>query len=387
VGNQTLQLKNVGQIGNANIEFGDLTILVGPQASGKSIFLQMLKLVLDTGYVLDELKKHGLVWDRKVPNDFLKLYFGEGMGGIWKTGIDASEVLFNGNSFDATSPKRPHSRNNKVSLFYIPAQRVITLGRGWPRAFSDYASGDPFSVRDFSEKIRMLMEIGWGRSEAGMIFPQTKRLKIELRDTLNSAIFRGFNLRVDVQGAQKRFVLENKNSKDKLPFMVWSAGQREFVPLLMGCYWLLPPTKISRKEDVEWVVIEEPENGLHPIAISAVMLLILEILSRGYRVCISTHSPHILDVIWALKIFHTHNGAPEKLLEIFNTKKNQIMIELAKKVLNKNIRVYYFDHQTRNTRDISNLDPSSDESSEAGWGGLSEFSGRVADVVAKIVNS
>jgi hypothetical protein len=30
MGNPRLQLKNVGQIQNADIEFGDLTVLVGP---------------------------------------------------------------------------------------------------------------------------------------------------------------------------------------------------------------------------------------------------------------------------------------------------------------------------------------------------------------------
>ena len=46
--NPRLQLKNVGQIHDADIEFSDLTVLVGPQATGKSIFLQFLRLLVDT---------------------------------------------------------------------------------------------------------------------------------------------------------------------------------------------------------------------------------------------------------------------------------------------------------------------------------------------------
>jgi len=60
--NPRLQLKNVGQIQDADVAFGDLTVLVGPQATGKSIFLQFLRLQLDTGYVIDEMGTHGLVW-------------------------------------------------------------------------------------------------------------------------------------------------------------------------------------------------------------------------------------------------------------------------------------------------------------------------------------
>ena len=44
-----LQLKNIGQITDADIRFGDLTVFVGPQATGKSIALQFLKLLVDMG--------------------------------------------------------------------------------------------------------------------------------------------------------------------------------------------------------------------------------------------------------------------------------------------------------------------------------------------------
>ena len=57
-----LQASNIGQIRRADIEFGDLTVLVGPQASGKSIFLQFLKLLVDPGAILAELKRNGMDW-------------------------------------------------------------------------------------------------------------------------------------------------------------------------------------------------------------------------------------------------------------------------------------------------------------------------------------
>jgi len=381
-----LQLKNIGQIQNASVEFGDLTVLVGPQATGKSIFLEMLKVVRDSGYVLDELKKHGFAWNRDV-NLFLDLYLGEGMREIWRSGEAGSQIVLNDEPLDLSALIRRMKKKKEESLFYIPAQRVLTLGRGWPRPFSDYGAGDPFSVRDFSEKLRLLMESGWARSDREAIFPQTKRLKNELREILDQTVFHGFGLRVDTYGAQKRLVLKAHDSDATLPFMVWSAGQREFVPLLMGFYWLLPPAKISKRENIEWVVIEEPETGLHPQAISAVLLLILDLLARGYRVCLSSHSPHVLDVIWVLNVIKEYEAPSKRILELFDTKPTQTMKRMAEDILTKKPRVYYFDRETGCTRDISNLDPGSTEAIEAGWGGLSDFSGRVADVVAKVVNS
>ena len=44
---ERFKLKSFGPIDEADVHFGDLTLLVGPQASGKSIFIQLLKLLLD----------------------------------------------------------------------------------------------------------------------------------------------------------------------------------------------------------------------------------------------------------------------------------------------------------------------------------------------------
>lgn len=379
----SLRLERVGQIELADITFGDLTVLVGPQATRKSIFLQFLKLVADTGYVHDQLRKHGIDWNRKVP-DFLDVYLGDGMREIWRSGDSSSAVTVNGKLAEADDLARPRNRTRKASVFYIPAQRVLSLANGWPRPFSGFASEDPFAVRDFSKTFRILMEQALGRVDA--LFPKTKRLKKEYRDLLSENVFGGFGLLVDRHGAQKRLVLRHSDKNKAIPYMAWSAGQREFVPLLMGLYWLMPSAGVKRRENLNWVVIEELEMGLHPHAISVVLLLVMELLWRGYRVCLPTHSPHVLDVVWALRTIRQHNAEPGRLLDVFDVRKTEPMRRVATDVLRKEARVYYFDPGGR-TRDISKLDPSSEDGREAGWGGLSEFSGRVADVVAGVVNS
>ena len=64
----TLSFQHVGPIADAEIDFGDLIVLVGPQATGKSIFLQFLKLLLDTGAIFRILRKNGLDWDKQAAN-------------------------------------------------------------------------------------------------------------------------------------------------------------------------------------------------------------------------------------------------------------------------------------------------------------------------------
>lgn len=375
----TLSIQNLGQIKDASLTFGDLTVFVGPQATGKSIALQLLKLMVDAGQVQEEMGRYGIDWSGKLP-DFIDAYFGEGMRSIWRQG--ESVVKWEVKSVDLEGMAKRKRKPKSENLFFIPAQRVLALRDGWPRPFTDYSPGDPFAVREFSEKLRVLVE----KEFAGeSLFPQPNRLKKEFRTLLERDVFSKYALKVDKVHSQKRLVLGSGNENESLPYMVWSAGQREFVPLLLGFYWLMPPSKVSKRGDIEWVVLEELEMGLHPRAISVVLLMVFELLARGYRICLSTHSSQVLDAMWALKHLRENQAPPEALLEVFAAPKTQAMIKMAEAVMAKTSRVHYFDRQSGCTRDISALDPSAEEEGEAGWGGLSEFSGRANDAVARAV--
>lgn len=371
-----LSLRNIGQIKQADLVFGDLTVLVGPQASGKSIALQWLKLVLDTGHIQDQLAQYGLDWEKSA-DKFLDLYFGDGMRAIW-TG--SSQVHWNGVAWDPRVKAARKSPAKAEAAFLIPAQRLLTLRDGWPRPFGDFSAGDPFGVRAFSEKLRLLMEQELGRSDA--VFPRQNRLKAEYRELLEETIFGGFRLTVDKHFSQKRLVL-GRNGSGALPYMVWSAGQREFVPLLLGLYWLMPPAKQARRPGMEWVIIEEPEMGMHPRAITTVLLLVLELLARGYRVCISTHSPQVLDLLWVLRTLQATDHATDDLLEVFNVRRTQGLRKVASEAVSKECRVYYFSAEDGIAREISGLDPAAVDHQESSWGRMLEFSGRASEVVAR----
>lgn len=373
----SLQLHNIGQIHEADLTFCDLTVFVGPQASGKSIALQWLKLILDAGLIQHQLKLYGMDWHKQLP-EFLDLYFGEGMKSLWIDG--QSEVCWNNLPWDVPHKIERMGRAKRESVFLIPAQRVLTLRDGWPRPFSDYSSGDPFSVRWFSERLRLLMEQELGAGDT--VFPKTNRLKSEYRQLLESTIFGRFPLAVHRFQSRKRLVLGQPEGTGQLPYMVWSAGQREFVPLLLGLYSLMPPAKVSMRDDIKWVIIEEPEMGMHPRAITVVLLLILELMDRGYRVCVSTHSPQVLDLVWALQVLRNSREKPETLLQIFEAPKTQPLRGVAERVLKKECKVYFFESESGVVHDITDLDPAAMDGKEASWGGMLEFSGRANQVVA-----
>lgn len=374
-----IQLSDFGPIRQADVRFGDLTVLVGPQATGKSIFLQVLKLLVDQSAIHDELRRFNIQWNNDATS-FFELYFGEGLGDLW---TESSVLNVDGVSQDLRRLARSAGRRDKNErLFFIPAQRVLSLKEGLTRPFTDFRSGDPFVVREFSERLHGLVQNEFGRDPA--LFPKANRLHRSLRGPLIESIFGEYSLAVGTDKFQKRIVLNPPREGGKpLPYLVWSAGQREFVPLLLGLYWLIPPAKVSQRGKLNWVVIEELEMGLHPKAITATLALVLELLKRDYRVCLSTHSPHVLDVVWALQFLKNNGGTPDDVLEIFGLDRAKSMRELAGAALKKTISVQFF-QRNGNVRDISGLDPGSDSPEENGWGGLTEFSSHVGDIVSKV---
>lgn len=378
---ERIRASNIGPVHEADIHFGDVTIFVGPQATGKSIFLQLLKLLVDKTAIHKTMKHFGLAQSGNAET-FFNLYFGEGMASIWS---EENSRLFLGQKSkptDLTDYTRSRTSDASEKLFYIPAQRVMSLRDGMTRPFTDYRAGDPFVLRDFSEKLHGIVQTEIGLNEN--VFPRPQRLAASLREPLQKHIFGGYGLRTDTSGHQGRLVLNPSTGPD-LPYLVWSAGQREFVPLLLGLYWLLPPSKVPTRDEIKWVVIEEPEMGLHPNGIGAVLNLVMELRLRGYRVCISTHSPHVLDVVWALRFFQENNGETGDVLKLLGLARNNKTRELADAALKSEFRTYYFKRDGV-VHDISDLDPGSDDIAEGGWGGLTEFSGNIGDIVAEVAN-
>jgi hypothetical protein len=381
-----LEVESFGPIRRADIEFGDLTVLVGPQASGKSLFVQLYKAIKDAGAIRADLRSYGFDWLHG-PNpvrDYCSVYFGGGLEGLVQP---STSLRGHAASIDFWRIVKPGGRaGREESVFLIPAQRVLVLQDGWPKPFMGYSTGDPYCMRRFGDTLRLLMEGGLGRAEA--IFPQQKRLKAELKAALDDSIYVGAKLAVETEGARKLIVLAPPGQKAALPYSAWSAGQREFTPLLLGLYWLMPPSKVSRRADIHTVIIEEPEMGLHPGAILTFGLLVLDLLQRSYRVIVSTHSPVVLDLVWAIGQLQNvpGAGAAKALRKVFGLPRlSGQMSRVFQTALEKEYRAYFFEQRADGVvaRDISSLDPGADDEVVAGWGGLSGFSGRIAEIVGQ----
>ena len=108
-----LTIENVAQLKRAEVSFGDLTVLVGPQASGKSILLHLFKLAMDAGHINSVLKRNGMHWNGEL-SKYLSLYMGEGMESAWSS---QSKMSYRGREVDRRPRCGPRKARRPLSLF------------------------------------------------------------------------------------------------------------------------------------------------------------------------------------------------------------------------------------------------------------------------------
>lgn len=373
----TLHIENFAHIAEADFELGDLTVLVGAQGTGKSLALQWLKTAIDGKQIVSALRDAGQ--DVTKPDALVDLIFGVGMGDAW---TESTVVTFDKKAIRPKTIGKLGSGSEKV--FFIPAHRAMLISDGWAAPFQKLTAETPVVARLFSQNLFDRFSARAGDK----LFPLDRVLKKQYRDMIDSAVFHGgqVGLEQDKQHAKR---LKLTHGKSQLPFMTWTAGQREFTPLLLGLYHLLPPRKMLKRRDIDWVVIEEPEMGLHPQAVTVFMLLVLDLLWRGYRVVLSTHSPLVLTVVWMLRRLRDTKARWQLVCDAFGVENRMALKSVAQAALTKKVKAYLLAFDTDGkvrSKDISSLDPGAEDDDVSGWGGLTGFSSRFGDVVRTAVN-
>jgi ABC-type multidrug transport system ATPase subunit len=150
----------------------------------------------------------------------------------------------------------------------------------------------------------------------------------------------------------------------------------------------MPASKVKLRNEIKAIIIEEPEMGLHPKAIQALMVVFLELIVRGYKIIISTHSPVLLELLWALNYIKNYNGTSTDLFELFSLEKNPSIGTTFRTVIKeKTFATYYFEQNKEGVtiKNISSLDAGSEDKSISNWGGLTDFASKSGEIVSKLV--
>ena len=383
-----LSIKNFGPIKNVNLELGNLTFLIGPQASGKSLSLELFKLIIDRQHIISTLRNYNYILSKTNPTNILDWYFGEGLSHLFK---ENTLISLDGHAFSTqvlltTLVKQKANSKPKESVFYIPAQRIFSIADGRPRNFMEFDVSAPYILRRFSETLRVFMQGGLGNPDT--IFPMKTRLKNDIKNSIDTSIFHGAKVILDTTGEQRKMKLIIDDMK--IPFMAWSAGQKEFMPLLLGIYCLSgPPTQVVNKADYNWVVIEEPEMGLHPQAIKSILLEIIELMHSGFKVIVSTHSTTFMEYVWAFNnIKHLNDESFKRAMcDLFEIEKRSTAANLFEGLKNKEVKTYFMSKESAAagvvSKNISTLEALSDDPYVSEWGGLSSFANKTSEIVSE----
>ena len=443
-------VENLGPIAKADVTFGDLTILTGPQASGKTLFLETFKLVKDFIGVITDYREQNP--DVKL-EDLLNYFYGDGMNKIIS---QQTEIIYNNKQIDIKSitnnslssklqdtptvDSAPVPLKEKTSglggalglgalgfglfgpiglglttallllslkgddssdsykrlinlikkiqetgdtnlsesdkesikklvdavrekIFFVPAQRSSAISEGRILLSRDFINS-PYVLVKFSGYLQQFVKT----QQYGII-----RESIKDYNFLKNA---EINMRRTAGSPRLEMTVDNQT----VPYMAWSTGQREFTPLLMALDYF---ESIDNKE---YIVIEEPELGLHPRAIIEFMFTVLKLMNSGVKVIISTHSSTPLDFVWTMnRLKHKGVKSFASLAEMFDFKiKDKDFFD---GLFEKEIKVYYFapDKKTRkvHSKDISSLDVESEDEDISNWGGMSLSADRAGSIVSK----
>ncbi len=358
--NDTLTVKNLGPIKNCEVEFGDLTFIVGPQASGKTMFLETLYLTCMKNFIIRRLKDYS--YNFKNWDEFVRLYFGNTKTKVWEEfticKINGSELI----------PEIGLTSDNKTYIEYIPAQRSVTVADGRFRNFNEYEKETPFVLRGFSDNLRITIQ------------------ENDLEDTPTlQNIYHNSTIYIDNE-SMGQSKMRMKVSNADIPFSSWSMGQKEFTPLYI--YYN------NYHTFNDYIIIEEPELGLHPQAIIEFLNYILrnsiwdnENLKKN-KLIISTHSDTIIQFVWGLSnISHINDKYKyiNAVMDMLNANREDTDLQKNLDYLfnhRTNIKTYFFKDGV--SKDISSLDAWSDDPDIVEWGGLTTFASRVGDIVADI---
>ncbi|MGC1379367.1 MAG: hypothetical protein WA821_24260 [Anaerolineales bacterium] len=93
-------------------------------------------------------------------------------------------------------------------------------------------------------------------------------------------------------------------------------------------------------------------------------------------------------MIWAIQNLSQSRAAAETVLKMFGLQKSKALLELSNDILeNKSFKTYFFSRQNEfvTAKDISSLDPGDLDDHVSDWGGLTSFSTKASEIVAKAI--
>jgi hypothetical protein len=344
----TLTVQSFSCIESATLNLSRMTILIGPQASGKSVLSKLvyfsyniLSLRFGLGEELDSLEEFtaGLTerfkkwfppaaWGNKrfqilfeagpfsvqmtrgaskgKPNERIKVTFSEYFKSAYEALVEGVRAARSkSSSAKEGSSIFPFERIWEVQTAaqkkfeadlgpdFVSFQMFVPAGRSFytnvgkaVTAFEHAGFLDPLTVQ-FGRLFASVREQQQGDH---LVFGKRVNKRVqELRQSTLPKLIGG-----DIKITRNEEYLQAPDGR-KVPFSALSSGQQELIPL-----WMTFGTFITDPQDKEMTYIEEPEAHLFPTAQSLLIEFLASFVSpraSNQRMLITTHSPYVLSKV------------------------------------------------------------------------------------------
>jgi predicted ATPase len=344
---RTLSVTSFSCVDEAELELGNLTVLIGPQASGKSV---LSKLVYFFNSLLDEqfktlLEGQNLEKFRGRVKEQFHLLFPSSAWGNKKFSLRYSAGDYQVSITRAISRKSPGENNIRIGFSPFFNARYNDALKGYDSGIKKLKSAEDLLAQldiewDIEKKVRLAVQkrlgknytrrqlfIPAGRSfftnagKAFLILEQGKLLdpiitrfgrfftawREQLRNSFPHSDRSSFEEisttllggRVKIEDGAELLVTEDGR---KVPFTAMSSGQQELLPLVLALHeWSSIGQRVgSRLPPRQLIYIEEPEAHLFPTAQSHLVEFFARIIngSKGQTdLFLTTHSPYVLSKI------------------------------------------------------------------------------------------
>lgn len=291
---QTLRAKNYGCLLDVEAKLTPLHAFIGPNDSGKSTLLRAVRAVTRMATGPSEAPFDlGLDWDR--PGSFLEAGLADGL--CYRVTVEEGSKI----SESVLVPGRTVASQDKVSL---DAQTLLAQEVDHP-AFGKLREAltgarllrlDPDALRRPSLLIASSARVQFS-DERGAGLPAVYDALID-RDVEAfvaivarvRALFRSVGkVGLTTVGPADRVVTEKA-----LQVTLLDGRKVDAARVSEGLLYYLAFAALTHLDPVSVLLVEEPENGLHPSRIAEVMRILREV-SRTTQVLLATHSPLVIN--------------------------------------------------------------------------------------------
>lgn len=330
---RSLVVSGFSCISSARINFSRLTLIIGPQASGKSVICKLAYFFnqllteqfhkIEDNSSLEDFKNH-------TAQKFMQLFPVSAWGGkkfdieycagdysvrLQRTSAKSERVKVSFSSFfeilyseaqEAYRKLRQKSQKNEFSAridadWSVRGKLIKEIRKKLGRDFAEYQLFIPAGRSFFTNAGKAIMLLDQGNlvdpivGRFGRIFANFREhyqfgyIERSVRNPEKWREILGGELKTERD-------LEYVETSDgrRVPFVALSSGQQELLPLFM----VLSAWGFSGKDDVvQHLYIEEPEAHLFPSAQSSLVEIFAELLNESeglLDLVLTTHSPYVL---------------------------------------------------------------------------------------------